>query len=410
MRIAVFHNLPSGGAKRTVQEQVKRLVENHTLDLYTLSTADMNFADIRPYVGEVTVEPFEAGRLFRSPFGRLNQGVRTIDLLRLRGKMKQLAARIDAGDYDVALIHPCMFTFSPTITRYLRTPTLYYRHDPIRWLHEPEIPRPYKVESRWRAALDRFDPVRGGYFKLLLHEDTIGMRSATRVVTNSCFVREALNRTYGIAPSVVYHGVDIDLFRPDNHDRKNYVLSVGAISPFKGYDFIIEGLARIPGNQRPELVLVGNVSLADENNYLASLAERHGVRLTIREMITDEELVRLYNQALCTVYTPVMEPFGLVPLESMACETPVAGIAEGGVRETIVHGETGYLVGRDPDELARTISHLISNPAEIEDMGRRGRRRVEQYWTWDRSLASLEVHLRTISEPKSGKDRISFRG
>lgn len=393
MRIAIFHNLPSGGAKRTLHEQVKRLSEHHTLDLFTLSTADSEFADIRPYVGNVNIAEFNPGRLYRSPFGRLNQGVRMVDLLRLRGRMKELAAEIDSGDYDVALIHPCRFTFTPTITRYLKTPTLYYRHDPVRWLHDPPIHRPYQQAGSLRTTLDRFDPLNIGYFKLLLREDTSGMRAANHVVTNSCFVRETLYRLYGIAPSVVYHGVDTRRFHPAYPGRENYVLSVGAISPFKGYDFIIEGLAQIPEPRRPELVLVGNVSLSDEHRFLLSLAQQHGVRLTIHEMVTDEELVRLYNQALCTIFTPVMEPFGLVPLESMACGTPVVGIAEGGVRETIIQGVTGYLVGRDAGELASVVEALIGDPALIEELGCRAREHVERNWTWERSMESLQSHL-----------------
>lgn len=394
MRIAVFHNLPSGGAKRTLHEQVKRLAEEHTLDLYTLSTADAEFADVRPYVQKVYVSSFKAGRLVQSPFGRLNQGVRIVDLLRLRDKMKQLAAEIDGGDYDVALIHPCLFTFTPTITRYLETPTLYYRQDPVRWLHDPPLIRPYQLGGSFRTRLDRFDPLRAGYFKLLLNEDTSGMGAATHVVTNSYFVRETLYRLYGIAPHVVYHGVDTHLFHPISRVRENYVLSVGSIAPYKGYDFIIEGLARIPEPERPTLVLIGNVSLPDEHHFLTTLAQKRGVRLTIHEMVTDSELVTLYNRALCTVFTPVMEPFGLVPLESMACGTPVIGISEGGVRETIVHGVTGYLVGRDTEELASAICKLTYNSAQVEKMGCQAREHVEQKWTWERSMESLQIHLR----------------
>ena len=83
MNIAVYHNLPSGGGKRALYEQVRRIAALHTVDVYTLSCAEHAFCDLRPYVREHHIEPFEPGHLFEHPIGRLNQGVRALDLRRL---------------------------------------------------------------------------------------------------------------------------------------------------------------------------------------------------------------------------------------------------------------------------------------------------------------------------------------
>ncbi len=393
MRIALFHNLPSGGGKRTVYEQTVRLVGKHQIDLFSLSTADQEFTDIRAFVGKTNIIPFKPGHLFGSPFGRLNQGVRLMDLLRLGLVMRHLAQEIDQGDFDLALIHPCMFTFSPTILRYMDTPSLYYRHDPVRWMHDPLIPRPYRHSNRWSASLDRVDPLRRSYYSMLENEDRTSMLAATKVITNSYFNRESLYRIYGVAPYVSYHGVDIQLFRPLGLERQPYVISVGAVRPDKGYDFLIQSLAYVPQKDRPRLILVGNTSLGPEIRYLLSLAEQLGVQVKFHELITDDKLVRLYNQALCTVYAPVMEPFGLVPLESMACATPVIGICEGGVRETVVDGVTGYLEQRDPEQFARAILRLVEDQQLSERLGQQGRDFVEKQWTWERAIQSLEEHM-----------------
>ncbi|RME45921.1 MAG: glycosyltransferase family 1 protein [Chloroflexi bacterium] len=398
VRIALFHNLPSGGAKRTVYEQVKRLTQRgHQIDLYSLSTANHDFADVREFARRSIILPFSPGRLFRSPFGRLNQGVRILDLLRLRGVMWALANELDKHGYDVALVHPCMFTFSPIILRYLHTPSLYYRHDPVRWLQDPETPRPYHRNSTWRRHLDRIDPLRNGYYRLLVREDVTSMRTATRVVTNSYFMRESLYRLYGVSPFVCYHGVDTDLFRPLRLPRENFVISAGAIAPKKGYDFIIRSLARIPQPARPRLILVGNAALEEEQRYLAGLAQQMEVEVEFRHLVTDQELVRLYNQALCTVYAPVMEPFGLVPLESMACGTPVVGIREGGVRETVVDGQTGLLADRSPDDFAAAITRLLDNLRLVEELGHQARAYVEQKWHWEHAIDRLESHLQQVA-------------
>ena len=398
MKIAIFHNVTSGGAKRTTYEHAKRLSERHQVDLFSLSSANHSFDDIQPYVNRTELVPFQTLPLFNSPLGRLNQAVRIADLLRLRRTMRQLAEMINAGGYDVALVHPCMFTFTPTILRYLKVPSLYYRHDPVRWVQDPEIPRPYYKKSAARQFLNRIDPMYRAYFRLLVYEDASSMRAATRVVTNSYFTRESLYRIYSIAPTVCYHGVDFQLFHSMDLERQNYVISVGAIAPYKGYDFLVRSLACIPANVRPRLILVGNVAKQDEQQYLAQLAAQSGVEVDFRHLITNEELIRLYNQAMCTVYAPIMEPFGLVPLESMACGTPVVGIREGGVRETVVDGVTGLLADRDPEQFAKAIVTLLEDCSLVEQLGKQGRSRVEQHWKWEDAINSLERNLLEITQ------------
>jgi glycosyltransferase involved in cell wall biosynthesis len=398
MKIAVFHNVRSGGAKRTIYEQVKRLSRRHTIDLFSLTSAEHKFGDLITYVGRAEILPFQPLPVYQSPFGRLNQAVRTLDLLRLRQVMNRLAAMIDAGDYDVALVQPCMFTFSPTILRHLRLASLYYRHDPVRWVQDPQIPRPYHKLNRRRQMLDRLDPLRGTYYRLLVHEDLTSMRAATGLVTNSYFMRETIYRLFGTLPNVCYHGVDSQLFRPLGLERGTYVLSVGAIAPYKGYDFLIRSLSYIAPASRPGLILVGNAVQKEEQQYLASLASEFGIKVEFRHMISNDELVCLYNRALCTVYAPFMEPFGLVPLESMACGTPVVGIQEGGVRETVVHGVTGLLADRDEEQFAGAISTLLEDRNLLEHLGREGRCHIEKRWDWDDAVVRLESQLVRVAD------------
>jgi glycosyltransferase involved in cell wall biosynthesis len=93
----------------------------------------------------------------------------------------------------------------------------------------------------------------------------------------------------------------------------------------------------------------------------------------------------------------VLEPFGFVPLESMACGTPVLGVAEGGVRESILHGKTGWLVQRNQQEFAQAIVQLLSQPRLIEELGREGPAYVQENWNWDKSVNNLEQHLETVA-------------
>lgn len=147
MRIAVYHNLHSGGAKRTLFEEVYRLVQRHELDLYSSTSADNDFCDVRSLVHKAHIYDFQPGQLFNSPFGRLNQVVRWQDLSRLRELNRRIAADIDAGNYDVVLIHPCRYTQAPLLLNFLKTSSVYYCHEPFRMLYETPISRTHNQKK-----------------------------------------------------------------------------------------------------------------------------------------------------------------------------------------------------------------------------------------------------------------------
>jgi len=395
MRIALFHNLPSGGAKRSMYEATRRLAARHTIDAYSLSSANHEFADLRPYVARHHVFSFRPWPLFGSPFGRLNQAVRLVDLWRLRRLARRMAAAIPWAEYDVLLAHPCQFESSPSLLRWAQgVPTVYYCHEPLRLLYEPMPPRPYApAASRRQRLLDRVDPLPGLYRRTLQHIDRANLRSAHAVLVNSQFICESVRRIYQAAAAVSYHGVDADLFRPLSLPRQRFVLSVGSLTPLKGFDWLIRAIACIAPARRPSLVIVSNFQNPPERAYLEQLAQAFGVDLRLLANISDARLVELYNQAALTAYAPHAEPFGLVPLESMACATPVVAVREGGVAESIVHEETGLLTARDPQQIAAAIERLLEDATMAETYGRNGRAHVLQHWTWEQAAVTLEHHL-----------------
>jgi glycosyltransferase involved in cell wall biosynthesis len=395
MRIAIYHNLLSGGAKRALMEVTRRLVPRHHVDVYTLSCSEHEFADLRPWVASHTVMPFEALRLLRSPFGRANQAIRCADLARLRRVGRQMAARIDQHGYDVAFVHPCRYEHAPSVLRDLRhTHSVYYCQEPPRLLHETMPVRGYDDPPRGgRAFIDRLDPLAPLYRRVLGRADRGNTRSADAVLVNSRFMAATVNRIYGLRASVSYLGVDPAQFKPARAERGSFVLSVGSLTPLKGFDFLVAAMARYPAATRPSLVIASNFQNAPERAYVERLARDGGVDLVLRANVTDGELVRLYNSARAVVYAPVREPFGLVPLEAMACATPVVAVAEGGVPESVVNGYTGILTERDPAHFAAAVQRLVDDPVLAGQYGENGRDHVLSRWTWERSVESLEQHL-----------------
>jgi glycosyltransferase involved in cell wall biosynthesis len=393
VRIAVYHNLPSGGGKRALREMTRRLAAHHTIDVYTLSCAEHDFCDLRPFVQRYLITPFHPLPLARRPFGRINQGLRALTLIQVHRRQQAVARQIDAAGYEVVFAHNCQFVQSPSVLSYLRTPSVYYCGEPPRMLYEPRVPRPYNELTRLQRTTNLIDPFPAMYRSVLMQLDRKNVQAATRVMANSAYTRESIYRIYGISAHIGYLGVDVDLFRPLALPRENFVISVGMINPQKGFDFLIRSLALLEQDQRPSLMIVCNNADERERAYLTALARQLQVTVEYRTLIPDEELVRLYNRARLTVYAPVMEPFGFVPLESMACQTPVLGVREAGVRESIIDGVTGLLVDRDPEAMAGAMRALLANPGECNRLGRNARAHVADRWTWAVSMGIIEHYL-----------------
>lgn len=398
MKIAIYHNLPSGGAKRTLYESMKRLSQQHTLDVYTLDTADRAFCSLSEFSNAEFVFHFSPSKLFRSPFGRLNQFQRWLDLVRLDRLARQIARIIDGNDYDVVFAQPCMWTKAPLILRYLRTPAVYYCHEPPRHLYEPPF-RSIGSILNMRRVLDRVDPFLWLYRATGRRFDQLATRSAKSVLVNSIYIRDRVKQIYGINPIISYHGVDPSVFQPEiNKGIGHYVLSVGAIQPHKGYDFLIESFSHIDPKIRPPLYLIGNMENPGEQSYLQALARKKGVDLRIDVGVDQDLLIRQYNNALMVAYAPYNEPFGLVPLEAMACGTPIVGVREGGVMETVVHNYSGLLIERDAVQFGAAIQFLLVNPDIRQNYGINGRKHVLQKWTWEQAVFRLTSYLESCIE------------
>lgn len=401
MRLAIYHNLPSGGGKRALYEITVRLAQRHEVDAYTLSCAEHDFCDLRPFVQRHVIFPFRPLPLARRPFGRLNQGIRTADLLRLEAVQGRIAAQIDAAGYDVVFVHNCRFGQSPGLLKFLRTPSVYYCQEPPRQIYEPPVDRTYARFSSVQQMGNLVDPFLGLYRRILRWLDRANTLAAGTVLVNSHYSRETLYRTYGIFAHVSRLGVDTERFRPLSLDRELRVVSVGALTPNKGFDLVIRSLAQIEAAQRPALTIISNAVNPPEHDHLRNLAGSLDVTVDFRAGVSDDALVEAYNRALLTVYAPIMEPFGFVPLESMACGTPVVGVNEAGVRETIRHAETGLLVERDPRRFAAAIAGLVGDHERWARLAGQGRAYVQAEWGWERSVRDLEGYLSEAAQGQS---------
>jgi glycosyltransferase involved in cell wall biosynthesis len=388
LRIAVYHDLPSGGAKRALREQVRGLAaRGHDVRLYLPSTADERFlplADAAPLAASFARPPQpDRERALEGPPSPAAAARWLAYLAMVRRSEREAAQAVDAGGYDVALVAASQFTQAPWMLRWLRTPSLYYCQEPMRAAHEPRIAPP-ATRFAIRNTLGRVD-----------RRNT---REAAAVAVNSRFSAANVARIYGVRPHVNYLGVDAERFRPlPATGRGDYLLTVAALHPLKGLDFLIDAIGRIPAERRPPLRVVSDRAREAERARVERAAADAGVRVEFHFRVPEEELVRLYNGARLVVYAPYDEPFGFVPLEAMACARPVLGVAEGGIVETVAEGETGFLAPRDPDAFARRLAELLADPARTERVAAFGPEAVRTRWSWARSVAELEGLLEAVA-------------
>lgn len=305
---------------------------------------------------------------------------------------REIASAIDARGFDVVFATHDQFTQAPDVLRHLSTPSVYYCHEPLRILHDDPDGAPRGLLGRLRRSVAR--PL---LLRLLGSVDTRAARAADRVVVNSAYTAGAVRRAYGIESHVVHPAVDPAQFHPLGVAREDFVLSVGSLHPAKGHDFVVDALARIPALRRPRLVVVADRALGGFRPHFDALVARSGVAVEVATRVSEAELVGFYNRAIATVYAARREPFGLVPLESMACGTPVVAVAEGGVLETVRDGVNGRLVPRDAAALADAIEDVRRDPAGARARADAALVSVRECWTWAISCERLERELAAVA-------------
>jgi glycosyltransferase involved in cell wall biosynthesis len=379
VKVAVVHHLPTGGAVRVMAEWLAR-TKAEQLTLYTRDPGVHDFAGLPERV-KVVQRP-------------LRQGVGLIDeLVRLARSPRdgaRLAAEIDTENYDAVFCFASVLTQAIDVLPFLRTPSLFYAPEPLRSAYEP--PELVQLVPGWRGAITRrgLNPIEIRRRAL----DRRYLRAAPHVVTHSEFTRQTLRDIYGVEAEVVLLGVDATAFTPSEEQREGYVLSVGALHPLKGHDQVIEALATLPA-PRPRLVVVGD--RGESAAALRALASASGVELELRSRLTLPEVVTAYRRAGVVACAQIREPFGLVPLEAMACATPVVAVAEGGFCETVRDGETGLLCERDPHALGAAVARVLGDDALARRLGTNGRETVVRAWTWERTTVAFDRILERIA-------------
>lgn len=248
------------------------------------------------------------------------------------------------------------------------------------------------VKRRHQGARDTSPPARIRLERQLC-------RSVDRVIATCADEVQEL-RAMGLPrrrASVIPCGVDTDAFRPLQvpAGERPRLLVIGRLVERKGVGNVVEALTGLPG---VELMVAGGpepefLETDPDVGRLRALAERLGVadRVLFLGSVSRPDVPAVMAAADVVVAVPWYEPFGIVPVEAMACGRPVVGSAVGGLLDTVLPGLTGELVPpRRPDVLAGVLRDLLADPARREAYGRAGRARAVSTYQWREIAAATE--------------------
>jgi starch synthase len=283
--------------------------------------------------------------------------------------------------------------------------------------HSLEPHRPWKVEQLGTA------------YHVSSWVERVAYESADGVVAVSESMKRDVHEAYGVPLDrirVIHNGIDLNQYRPTPDPsvlhalqidpEVPYVLFVGRITRQKGIIHLVNAIRHFqPGVQ--VVLCAGAPDTAEIAREMSDAVDRaraessHSI-IWIREMLPKETIITLYTHAAIFVCPSVYEPFGIINLEAMACETPVVASAVGGIPEVVDHGATGLLVAPDvmsateveprhPEQfskdLANAVNCLLADPALRTRMAHAARARVEQQFSWA-SIArrTVEFYTRVI--------------
>ncbi|MGC8669769.1 MAG: glycosyltransferase family 4 protein [Candidatus Micrarchaeia archaeon] len=362
-----------GGAERVVL----KIAEHYKAKIYTAEYArDRTFSEF----ANLDVE--EIGRSAFSkilPYGRVMQGL-NYGMSFYNYKLKE--------DYDIINAH-----IAPSHwIRNKNDRVLWYCHTPLRDVYDL-----YEYRLSIRKAYQK--PLYMVGAKAVRAIDKGVVKKIEGIVANSNNTKVRIEKYYKRDALVLNGGVEYEKFKNNGNDK--YFLYVSRISPNKRQDYVIRAFELFGKKVKGyKLVIAGDISndkfYVDYYNEIAELANKVG---NVKFMIgrPDSEIIDLYSRATAVLFAAVDEDYGLIPLEAMASSKPIISVNEGGPKETVLDGKTGYLVN-SVQEMAEKMQYIAEHPKHAEELGKNGRRRVIEKYSWKHFFFEYDKILRKFKK------------
>lgn len=377
MKFAVYHPWVylTSGLERTFLELFRR--SRHEWTLYTHrfqpettypGFADFDVVELQPRVS------------VRRSFGPLLQAATTISRTRLPddGRSGLLVSSEGLGDFILARN---------------ATAAACYCHTPLKILHDEATRAALRTQSPAKyAALQVLGP------PFAMADRTMWRRYA-HVFANSAETRRRIEQARLRAPDdveVLEPGVDLDRITPGPTDRQRRLVLAGRIMWQKNIELAIDAM-RAVGAAASDVRLVVAGAVDDKSKpYLDELRTRaSGLPIEFRPDPSDDELTELYRTSTAALFTARNEDFGIVPLEAMAAGTPVLAVDNGGPRETVVGGRTGWLLPATAEAFAAQITRVFDGTVDVTAMRPVARERAEEFG-WQRLVDRVDAVMPSL--------------
>ena len=385
MKLALFHPWIwlKGGAEKVCLETLKR--SKHDIDIFTMVwDKEQSFPEFEDYKDKIKIieKNFKMDSFARKG---------------MRAGLKLMFKKIDFSKYDGVIISSGGIGELLAIRNH-KVPIGIYSHTPLRILHDkPVIKSNFERIPAYMKALYVF--LAGGYAIL----EKIAWNKFSLVMTNSNNTKQRiLDGNLAKDVKVIYPGVDTRKFNYfPNLERKPYFFVPGRITFHKRPDLAIKSF-NLFKEKHPDwyLVLAGNTR-AENKDYINDIYKLAGPRVQIMENVTDEEMVQLYENAYGTLFMPINEDFGITPIESLSCGTPVIAVNEGGVKESVKDGRNGFLVHANEHSIANKMLWAVENQNDWNAMREKCWLRA-QFFDWPNYISSFDraVENWLYSEPE----------
>lgn len=284
-------------------------------------------------------------------------------------------------DMDIDIIFPQVFPANYWGFLFKRKhpeiPCIWYCHEPSAFVHNRDIIAGLKEPMRTLAIIS--NPI----MKLI---DRNLVKYSDKILTNSRFTSASTHKIYARDSFVVHPGVDTSSFTP-SEDKDNFIFAIGRLTKFKRFDILLRAMAQ---SKNLHLYIGGD---GEEKENLVTLSKELGTtdNVTFLGKLPEDKLNYYYAKAKAVIFPTGNEPFGIVPLEAMASGTPVIATETGGVVETVIDGETGFLIKpNDVNVLVSKIEYLLTNNELCAQMSKNARKHAEENFTWD--IAANKLH------------------
>jgi glycosyltransferase involved in cell wall biosynthesis len=220
----------------------------------------------------------------------------------------------------------------------------YYCHTPPRFAYD--LFDYYQQELSWyqKKMVKLF-----AYY--VRYEYESALRKMDAIFCNSVNVQKRIKKHLGYDAEVIYPPVNVNKYY--NNPSKGYYLSTARLENYKRVELIVKAFLKIPDKN---LIVLSGGTLLKKLQKLSSESRN----IIVVGWVDDASLLNYISECIATIYIPIDEDFGMSPVESMAAGKPVIGVAEGGVKETVVHMETGWLCPSKPsiDDIVKAVNYL----------------------------------------------------